>query len=281
MRLPTSLHRLPPPVRPNPQAASAPLRRAEVALLLGLLLLVLLACGLPTVGLPHGYHAFADQRAWLGVPQAMDVLSNLPFALMGAWGGLQLGRVGRNRLGAVQRILAGLFFAGLILTAACSSAYHWAPHDAGLCVDRLGMSLAFAGLLGLAVADRISDRAGVATAAFVALAAPATALWALWGANMAPWAVLQGGGLLLLAAVATRAPGRDALGFSILAVIAWYALAKRLELADHRVFDLTQGWLSGHSAKHVVAALAAWPVVRALQPAGAVTAPPGAAPTIR
>ena len=243
--------------------------------------MVLLAFALPVTALPANYHQFADQRAWLGLPHAMDVLSNLPFALMGAWGGLQLLRVGQGRLGGAQRALSALFFVGLMSTTACSSFYHWAPHDAGLCIDRLGMSLAFAGLLGLAVADRISDRAGVVTAVVVALAAPATALVALWPANMTPWAVLQAGGLVLLAALALRAPRPGALGFAIVAVIAWYALAKGLELADHPVFEWTQGWLSGHSAKHVVAALAAWPVVQALHRAAAVTAPLGAAPTMR
>ena len=33
-----------------------------------------------------GYHDFADARAWLGIPNAENVLSNLPFALIGAWG---------------------------------------------------------------------------------------------------------------------------------------------------------------------------------------------------
>ena len=32
------------------------------------------------------YHAFADARAWLGLPNAQNVLSNLPFALLGLWG---------------------------------------------------------------------------------------------------------------------------------------------------------------------------------------------------
>ena len=31
------------------------------------------------------YHAFADRRAWLGLPNAADVLSNLPFLAAGAW----------------------------------------------------------------------------------------------------------------------------------------------------------------------------------------------------
>lgn len=250
-------------------------RPAELALLLAVAALAALAALLPATGLPAGYHDFADQRTLLGLPHALDVLSNLPFAVMGAWGLWWLRRVPLDRLGTAQRGLAGLFFIGLMATAFCSSSYHLDPHDAGLCIDRVGMSLAFAGLLGLAAADRISARAGVALAALVAVAAPATALVAWLGGNMTPWAVLQGGGLVLLAALAMRRPQPRALGFSIIGVIAFYAVAKALELADAPVFALTQQLISGHSAKHLVAALAGWPVVRALQslaqgaPAGA------------
>lgn len=240
-------------------------RPAELALLLAVAALAALAALLPATGLPAGYHDFADQRTLLGLPHALDVLSNLPFAVMGAWGLWWLRRVPLDRLGTAQRGLAGLFFIGLIATAFCSSGYHLDPHDAGLCIDRVGMSLAFAGLLGLAAADRISARAGVALAALVAVAAPATALVAWLGGNMTPWAVLQGGGLVLLAALALRRPQPRALGFSIIGVIAFYAVAKALELADAPVFALTQQLISGHSAKHLVAALAGWPVVRALQ----------------
>ena len=240
-------------------------RPAELALLLAVAALAALAALLPATGLPAGYHDFADQRTLLGLPHALDVLSNLPFAVMGAWGLWWLRRVPLDRLGTAQRGLAGLLFIGLIATAFCSSGYHLDPHDAGLCIDRVGMSLAFAGLLGLAAADRISARAGVALAALVAVAAPATALVAGMAGNMTPWAVLQGGGLVLLAALALRRPQPRALGFSIIGVIAFYAVAKALELADAPVFALTQQLISGHSAKHLVAALAAWPVVRALQ----------------
>ena len=64
-------------------------------------------------------------------------------------------------------------------------------------------------------------------------------------------------------------------------MIAFYAAAKALELADAPVFALTQHLISGHSAKHIVAALAAWPVVRALQRAAQAPANGAAALTIR
>jgi hypothetical protein len=258
MRLHTASHRF----IGQPVDTATATRRAELALAAAVLLLAALAALLPVTVLPAHYHDFADQRGWLGLPHAMDVLSNLPFAVMGVWG---LAGLRRLPVGAAQRILANAFFVGLLLTTLCSSFYHWAPDNAHLLIDRLGMSLAFAGLLGLAAADRISGRAGLVLAAFIAIAAPATALIDARLGNMTPWAVLQGGGLALLAALALRWPRGGALGFSIGAVIAFYLLAKALELADAPVFTLTQGVISGHSAKHIVAALAAWPVLRALQ----------------
>lgn len=263
------------------QACRTSATRTEGVLLIALALATWLALGLPATALPADYHHFADQRAWLGLPHAMDVLTNLPFAAAGIWGLVWLRRVPTVRLGLAQRALAALFLIGLVATAMCSGAYHLAPDHGGLCIDRLGMGLPFAGLIGLAVADRVSARAGVVSAVFIGLAAPAAALWDWASGNMTPWALLQGGGLVLLAALALRRPRAGALGFSILAVMAFYAVAKGLELADHPIFTLTQGWLSGHSAKHPVAALAAWPVVRALQRRAGAAARPGPALTIR
>ncbi|MDF2697553.1 MAG: hypothetical protein K0S65_5936, partial [Labilithrix sp.] len=45
---------------------------------------------------PEGYHHFADTRTLLGVPNALDVLSNIPFFLVG-WAGLSFLRRGPTR----------------------------------------------------------------------------------------------------------------------------------------------------------------------------------------
>ncbi|MBI2748883.1 MAG: hypothetical protein HYX43_05935 [Burkholderiales bacterium] len=239
----------------------SPLNPAERSLLLALLLAIAIACFGPTVAQFEHYHAFADQRHLLGLPCALDVLSNPPFALLGGWGLLRLRSGDGAQPAGVQRALATLFFAGLVLTALCSGWYHLRPDDAGLAIDRLGMVSAFAGLLGLAAADRISERAGLCTAGMVlALGPVAVMVWANSG-NLLPWSVLQGGGMALIVVLALRQPVAGAWGMPLAAVITWYALAKVLELGDHLVFDLTQGLISGHTLKHIAAALAAWPVI--------------------
>lgn len=250
----------------------------ELTLLgVGTLLLLVALVG-PAITQPNNYHHFADQRAWLGLPFATDVLSNLPFALWGVLGLHQLWGRSLQRLGAGQRGTATLFFAGLILTALCSGWYHWQPDDARLVLDRLGMVVAFAGLLGLAAAGRISARAGMALAlAVLALGPLSVAAWAISG-NLTPWVALQLGGMGIVLWLASRAPLPGALPVRWGAVILIYALAKLLEQGDHQVYELLGHAISGHSLKHLLAGLAAWPVYAAIlaqqhRPAGQLSGP--------
>ena len=252
----------------DPRARCHPLRqnlsRAEAGLLLGMAALLALALFGPVLPASAHQHTLADQRALWGIPCALDVLSNLPFAIAGLWGLVALRRVAPGMLDAPSRALASLFFAGLVCTAAGSALYHWQPDDAGLLWDRLGMVLPFAGLLGLAGASRVSARAGAAAAGTVLLAGPLAVLWWSHSGNLLPWAVVQLGGMLVVLALACL-PRRDgALALHLGAVMALYALAKLFEAADHAVFEATGQAVSGHSLKHVLAAAAAWPVLAAL-----------------
>lgn len=246
----------------------SPLSRLETGLLLAALGLLALAVFGPAVALPLAPHDFADRRAWFGVPHAGDVLSNLGFAALGGWGWAVLHRA-RAALPPVARVMAALFFTGLVLTALGSAVYHWRPDDAGLALDRLGMGVAFAGVLGLAAAGRVSTRAGWAAGLAMLAAAPlAVAVWYVQGL-VRPWAVLQAGGMVLVLAMAVLRPlpGTPVVRLGI--VVALYGAAKLCELADHGVFAASAGWVSGHNLKHLLGAAAAWPVLAGLRRAAA------------
>jgi hypothetical protein len=224
-----------------------------------LALAALLAPALPasTWPIPH----YVDTRSWLGLHNAGDVLSNLAFLAMGVWGLVRLS--GRNDAPAGTR----WFFAGLILTCFGSVFYHLDP-DAPqrLIADRLGMAVAFAGFLGIATAERISVRAG----RLVVLLMTVAGLLAAWTArdNLTPWAVVQFGGMAVAVGLALTRPLPGALGVPLGGVLLFYVLAKLFELGDVTVFEATGHLVSGHTLKHLAAALAAWPVIRALRPTG-------------
>ena len=239
----------------------------EAVLLAACVLLLAFAALAPVLPQPAGHHAFADRRVLWGIPFAMDVLSNLPFALGGLAGGWLLWRAPRRAISNMQRAMAELFFAGLLLVAVGSSWYHWQPDDAGLAIDRYAMAIAFAGLLGLAAAGRVSERAGTLLGlALLTLAPLAVWVWSATG-NVLPWATVQFGGLVLLVGLGLMPPADHALRVNWWLVLLAYAVAKLFELNDHAVFELTGGWLSGHTVKHVVASLAPLPVLLAVRQA--------------
>jgi hypothetical protein len=242
-------------------------KREILLLLAGIGLLALAVFG-PPLAQPARLNDLADQRVLWGLPFAMDVMSNLPFALAGVAGLWLLARSPTGALSRAERSMATLFFAGLVLTACASAWYHLGPDDMGLAIDRYGMSVAFAGLLGLAAAGRVSGRAGVAVGLAVLVLAPASVqVWSA-GGNVLPWAVVQFGGMGLILWLAALRPGAGALQIRWGLVIVAYAAAKLLEANDHGVYELTGHFVSGHTLKHLAAAAAALPVVGAIRASG-------------
>lgn len=87
--------------------------RSRWLALLALLAAAALAAHGP-IAQPLDYHHFSDTRAWGGLPNAANVLSNLPFALIGAWGWLRLTNEG-----------SGLAWRALALCVGCTA---WVFH---------------------------------------------------------------------------------------------------------------------------------------------------------
>ena len=244
-----------------------PLSPAEAVLAVAVAGLLLVAVLAPGLSQPGDYHRFADQRALWQVPMAMDVLSNLAFAMSAAFGAAALWRA-RPALSKVQRAMAAHFFCGLLLTASGSAWYHLAPDEAGLAIDRAGMAIAFGGLLGLAAASRVSERAGAWLGLATLILGPVAAHVAFASGNVLPWAALQFGAIAVVFMLAVRGARAGSLPLPLMPVLLAYAVAKLLELNDSAIFDCTGQIVSGHTLKHVAAAFAAAPVIFALRKAG-------------
>lgn len=214
------------------------------------------------------YHDFADRSVLFGIPQAGDVLSNLGFALVGAWGLLRL------RPRDHPRLRAGwpgyrLFLVALVLTAIGSAWYHLAPDNARLAWDRLPIALACAGLLAAVRAEtRPGARAGRDTALLALAAAGSVAWWHVTetrgAGDLRPYILVQMLPLVLIPMwqAIHGSPVRDRLGFG--AALLLYVLAKAAELLDHEIAAST-GWISGHTLKHLLATAAAAAVIAALR----------------
>jgi hypothetical protein len=223
---------------------------------------VIAAAWVPPVPQDAAYHAFADQRRLLGIPNFWNVVSNLPFLLVGGWGLWQLAQRPRD----ARRPAAVVFCIGVMLVAAGSAWYHLAPTTPALAWDRLPMTVAFMALFAMVVEDRVSARVGRALLWPLVALGVASVLYWRWteqsgAGDLRPYALVQFLPMLLLPLVLILYRGHGAAGLWV--ALAAYAAAKLAEQFDAAILA-TSGWLSGHSLKHLLAAVAVWAALRSV-----------------
>jgi predicted membrane channel-forming protein YqfA (hemolysin III family) len=214
------------------------------------------------------YHAFADQRVIAGIANLCDILSNLPFLIVGCAGLSRLS--GRNlQFDTGLRWAVTSFFLGVALTAFGSTFYHLQPDNTSLVWDRLPMTLAFMGLVTLIVGEYINVALGRVLLWPLLAVGVGSVLWwqyteQLGRGDLRLYGLVQFLPMLLLPLVLLMYPPRWSRSADYWMVGGWYLLAKLLELFDRNVFTLT-GWISGHTLKHLAAAMAAWWLLRMLK----------------
>lgn len=214
---------------------------------------------LPSFAQPQSFHDYADRRAWLGLPYAADVLSNLPFLAVGAIGLHFVLRGWRTNGNAFSDQRAAwpyaMLFFGVLLIAFGSAWYHAQPSDATLLWDRLPMALAFAGLVAGTLTDRAAQRSVGLLVAFATVGAGTVLYWTAFG-NLVPYLVMQAGfiatALIATACIASRYTHEN----RIYVAAGLYAAAILSERLDQQVYALLGGWLSGHTLKHLFACAA-------------------------
>ena len=211
------------------------------------------------------YHAFADRRTMFGVPNALNVLSNVAFLVAGWFGLWVLRDRGREAsmfagvpVAQARRAYVALF-AGTLLTGVGSAYYHLAPDSARLVWDRLPMTIGFMGLLSAIVGERVSARA--ARLLFVPLLAAGAASVAYWGwteshgaGDLRPYGLVQFGSLAIVVLLLALYRAPQAATPYLVTALAAYGAAKLFEAFDALIFS-AGGLVSGHTLKHVAAAV--------------------------
>ena len=209
-----------------------------------------------------GYHDFADRRGTLNIPNFYNVLSSLPFAIIGIMG-MRLAGSGRATGGLVElQAVYMTFFAGVFLTGFGSAYYHYHPDNQTLLWDRLPMTIAFMALFSSILGEYISSR--IALKLFIPLLISGIASVVYWHiselqghGDLRAYALVQFLPVLLIPLILWLFNSRLNGNKYIWGIIIAYALSKLLEFFDTRIYSAL-GVISGHSLKHLIAALAAF-----------------------
>jgi hypothetical protein len=222
----------------------------------GASILTLARCG--RIPQDRGYHHFADGRLLLGIPNFWNVVSNAGFLAAGLWG-LRLVLKGHAvPVALLPSYIA--FFAAVVLVAFGSAWYHAAPDNGRLAWDRLPMALAFMAFLTIVLGEQID--AGLARLLLPLLLVCGGASVEYWRfterrgrGDLRPYLLVQFLPLALAAATifVSPSPMREAWGMG--ALLLFYAGAKVLEMGDEVVFRVSGSNVSGHTLKHLAAAV--------------------------
>jgi Ceramidase len=241
------------------------------ALLLATFLAAVLAVfSVGPVAQDTAYHDFADARPWAGIANFGDVMSNLPFAVVGIVALVILWRK-RSQLfaNASDFLPYAIFFVGVAFVSLGSGYYHAEPSTERLFWDRLPMTVAFMALFAAFIADRMDRWLGIHVALPVLLLAGAlSVVYWQWSeaeghGDLRPYGLVQFYPMLAIPLICWLYPkGRYTDGRYVVMVLGWYGLAKLLEHFDGHVFDLLGHAVSGHTLKHLAAAVGPWVVLR-------------------
>ncbi len=234
--------------------------------------MLLVAAVMPPIPQPAEYHQFADQRSYFGIPNFFDVISNIVFLFVGVAGLVFLLQPHGSLAALPERWPYLILFLSVLAAGFGSAYYHWLPDNERLVWDRLPMATGFMALLAALLVERIDPKVGLRLLPFLVAAGVGSVLHWYWSeqlgaGNLNFYLVVQFCSLLIILLLVTFFPPRYSHGTDIYGVIAWYGLAKLAELADREIYAVGQV-ISGHTLKHLLAALAVYWILRMLQKRG-------------
>jgi hypothetical protein len=218
-----------------------------LAIVLGSLAFML---SLEPLGQDPDYHLFADRRVILGIPNFLNVSSNIAFLIVGVTGAAFI--VGRV---ATLRIPWLTFFLGVAIVSAGSGYYHASPNDETLVWDRLPMTVAFMGLFAAILGEYVDERLGKILLVPAVLLGLFSVLYWRWFGDLRFYVWIQLIPLLTVTAVMILFRSRYSHGWVLLLAVVLYGFAKIAEAYDGEIFSLTRQLFSGHTLKHLLAAL--------------------------
>ena len=239
--------------------------RFRVAILLALTVLVTgVMLSIPSIEQPPKYHQFADDRYFLGIPNTLNVLSNIPFVIVGMMGlGFLMGPTakepGRSFVDPAERWPYAFFFLFIALTGFGSAYYHAKPNNDRLLWDRLPLAIAFMAFFAIMISERISRRAGtILFWPLVFLGAGSVVYWhqseVHQAGDMRIYLLVQFYPLLAIPLMLWLFPPKYTRTADLFGALAWYIAAKVLEWLDRWVYA-RGGLVSGHTLKHLLAAV--------------------------
>ncbi|PIA47412.1 hypothetical protein AQUCO_01400227v1 [Aquilegia coerulea] len=231
-------------------------KRSIWAWIVAILCFIILMIVTPSIPQSQDYHNFADHRVFLGIPNMLNVVSNFPFLVIGIIGLILCYRGNYFQLSLEGELLGWTcFFIGVAAVAFGSSYYHLKPNDSRLVWDRLPMTIAFTSIIAIFVIERIDEKKGKASIIPLVMAGVVSILYWRFFDDLRPYALVQFLPCIAIPLMAILMPPMYTHSTYWLWAAGFYLLAKLEEAEDKTIYSWTHHVVSGHTLKHLAAAM--------------------------
>ena len=194
------------------------------------------------------YHNFSDTHTILNIPNFWNVVSNIPFLIVGILGLLKLNSI------TTHKIQYFIFFLGVSLVSIGSSYYHLKPTSNTLVWDRLPMTIAFMALFSIIISEFIHREIGQKVLIPALIIGGVSVLYWVVFKDLRFYALAQFYPLLAIPIILIFYKSKYNLTAGYWLLLLAYVIAKILEQFDAEIHHFLT-IISGHSLKHIAAAI--------------------------
>lgn len=207
------------------------------------------------------YHNFADQRTIFRIANFLNVVTNLPFALIGVVGLRKSRKLPEKK---VKNIFSAVFIGFLLLTLG-SGYYHFSPNNHSLVYDRLPITMVLMSFFSFIVYDCVDSQKGY-TALFVlnSIGILSVVYWIMTeqaGKGDVRWyGLVQFFPLIGIPLIIWLYKPTFHCTKEIVWMFLFFGLAKLTESFDKEIYIALHQLISGHSLKHLLMATAGYKI---------------------
>lgn len=209
------------------------------------------------MGQNPSYHEFADQRAILSIEHFWNVVSNIPFFVVGLLGMFFM-MTKPNHINLP--INSFVFYLGICLTSIGSMYYHHQPCSETLVWDRLPMTISFMAFFTLIIGDCLCVTTGKKILfPLILLGMISIIYWQMTKSkgqeDLRFYALIQFLPMVLIPVILILYKNQNQNIKTYWLILLVYLIAKTCEACDEIIFTNIK-FISGHTLKHFAAALA-------------------------
>lgn len=196
----------------------------------------------------NSYHNFSDVDTYLNIPNFWNVVSNIPFLIVGLLGIYKLNIIAENK---TQYFM---FFLGISLVSIGSGYYHLNPNNHTLMWDRLPMTIGFMALFSIVISEFINKKNGQLILIPLLIFGLFSVYYWVSFKDLRIYLFVQFFPLLAIPIILLFFKSTYTLTIGYWLLLLAYVVAKIFEYFDYQTHDYT-GLISGHTLKHLFASI--------------------------